>query len=502
MSDEIIAEMRRGSLTYSTLSHPDFFQWKAATTLQALAVEGSSNLQQQQETLDLGHMPLDVTNFDEVKNVAYPAEVQIIGGKTYVVHKNCTEAHSGMPSAFTSHSYNSNNRYTSGGSYGGNVAYMPSGGSSTTTITRKKTVYDFVEPNVLGYRPVVNVDSHYTAGGAVNSYRPTIHLPVDTGSSSAYNRDVETFSTGNQVYRPSYIPSSPSSTVTIRRYNKTIITNPDGTNSVHGSELNRKWVDGKLVYDTERPFGEWSVPRDDAWKREERERLFWFLTQDRSTPQQLEQWQQTQEERLLALAQRYHTTLDDIHAWQRKELERYRVLLGQYQAQTNHQTSWKRIESGRLDWLIHQNSVTREELERWQRENQDKLQQLAQQYRISLQELKNWQIEELNRLYVYFNDQNNSMISRPIPSSGSLQISEQERLEELIRQHNATIAQLHNSIKMDQQKLSDLSQKYKGNVQDMEKWLKDELARLGGKFCLIYLLVLYYDKFYFIRYHE
>ncbi|XP_054744267.1 tiggrin [Anastrepha obliqua] len=499
VSEQLVTDMRKGLLPYNTIVAPNFFESKAAETLETYTA-ASDDYGQQQQQVEVGHFqPVDLSNFDEVRNYAYPAEVKVIDGKTYVVHKNCTEAKKvsgdgsyGSP-LVTVRSRNRTTITTSGGvpaytygsagyssgsltsdgatSYPSSVYVQPGSSSSTTTVRRKNTVYDWVnqnmEPSVMGYNPVVNVAG--SSDWQMGSYRPATHIPTDV--------DVETFGAGgSQVFRPSYAPGS---TVTVRRYNKTIITNPDGTNTVSGSELNRKWVDGKLVYDSQRPFGEWTVPRGEAWKQEERERFFWFLTQGNITPQRLEEWQRQQEERLLAMAERYHTTIEDIQEWHRNELDRYRVLLGQYQAQNPNLTGWKRTEAGRLDWLVHQNSITREELERWQRENNEKLVQLARQYSISLQELKNWQIEELNRLYAYFNDQNNSMISRPI-DSGSLRTNEQERLEELIRQHNATITQLQNSIRLDQQKLSDLGQKYRGNVQDMEKWLKGELARLNG----------------------
>ncbi|XP_037817552.1 tiggrin [Lucilia sericata] len=487
-SEQLVNDMRNGLVSYTVIGQPNFFEWKSSDILQKYAVAGVDYGQQQSLNLDL-------SNFDDVKTYNYPAEVKVVDGKTIVVHRNVTEAHkSGGEGTFenpyitvvkrnrtvvttntvpvytgsynTGSSYGSSNAgYTTGGQ-----VYVPGG---STVVTRKKTVYDWVnqnmEPSVVGYSPVVNVDSHW--GTSSNLYKPPVHIPVDTSAKS----EVETFGTGSHVYQPSY---SPGSTVTVRRYNKTIITNADGT-VVSGSESHKKWVDGKLVYDTERPFGEWTVPRDEEWKREERERFFWFLTSGNITPQSLEAWQRQQEERLLALAERYHCTVEEIQDWHRKELERYRVLLGQYRAQTNDDTTWKRMERGRLDWLIHQNSVTRDELERWQKENADKLAQLARQYRITVDELKTWQIEELDRLYVFFNDQNNSMISRPNTESLT-RTSEQERLEELIRQHNATIDQLQNSIKMDQQKLSDLSLKYRGNVGDLEKWLKGELSRLGG----------------------
>ncbi|XP_061386870.1 tiggrin, partial [Musca vetustissima] len=482
-AEELLQDKRSGALSYQLIAHPSFFEWKSSEVLyRYYAVD---NGQQQQQTLDLGFKPVDLSSFDDVKTYNYPTEVKVIDGKTYVVHKNVTEAHKTSGTGTLDNPYVTlikRNRtiITNGpagvystpslgfttGSYvvpsSPSVSYGPVG---TTTVTRKKTVYDWanqnMEPSVIGYRPAVHLETgSYT--------RPPVHIPVDSG----YGSDVETFSAG---YRPSY---GPGSTVSVQRVNKTIIKDHTGNViSLSGTQSHKKWVDGKLVYDTERPFGEWSVPRDEAWKREERERFFWFLTSGNTTPQNLEAWERQQEERLLGLAERNHCTLDDIHAFHRTELERYQILLAQYNSQTDEPVEWKRKERGRLDWLVHQNSITREELERWQQENADKLNQLARQYQVPVQDLKNWQLEELDRLYVYFNDQNNSMI--PLPTD-SLRTDEQRRLEELIRQHNATIDQLHNSIKMDQEKLKDLSQVYKGNVQDMEKWLKEELARLGG----------------------
>ncbi|XP_037960575.1 tiggrin [Teleopsis dalmanni] len=492
LCEQLVTDMRKGLITYNKIAQPNFFEWKAAQALQSYANPDVEDFGQQQ-ALDIGlYQPVDLSNFDEVKNYAYPAEVKVIDGKTYVVQKNETEAHKIGDGTFanplvtvlkrnrTTISTNTVPGY-SPSIYDNSAVvnnyptiYVPGGGSSTTTVTRKKTIYDWVnknmEPSVVGYNPVINIGGEW--GANMETYKPPVHIGVDNNK----NFDAEVFQVNSgDVYRPSY---NPGSTVTVTRVNKTIISHPDGTNTVHGSEVNKKWVDGKLVIDTERPFGEWTVPRDEAWKREERERFFWFLSQGATTPQRLEQWQRQQEERLLAMAQRYHTTVEDIQEWHRKELERYRVLCNQYQAQSTDTTAWKRLERGRLDWLIHQNSISKEELERWQRENQDKLMQLARQYRISLTELKNWQIEELNRLYVYFNDQNNSMMARP--NSDSLRTNEQERLNELIRKHNESISNLQKSIQLDQQKLVELSLKYRGNVQDMEKWLKEELARING----------------------
>ncbi|XP_075150118.1 tiggrin [Haematobia irritans] len=497
-SEELVNDMRSGALNYQLVSQPNFFDWKSSEILYRYYVVDNG----QQQTLDLGGgFPVvgDLSNFDDVKTYNFPTEVKVIDGKTYVVHKNVTEAHKTTGTGTFENPYvtvvkrnrtiitsnatpiggyaTTNMGYTNTG-YNTGSSYVPTGssyvpGGSTTTVTRKQTVYDWanrnMEPTVVGYRPAVNVEYNWADNSHASTSRGPVHIPVET----SFGSDVENFNVG--TYQPgSYRPGS---TVTVQRVNKTIFKDGSGTH-ISGSESHKKWVDGKLVYDTERPFGEWSVPRDEDWKREERERFFWFLTSGNTTPQSLEIWQRQQEDRLLALAQRYHTTIEEIYEFHRTELKRYQNLLAQYSGQTNDATAWKRMERGRLDWLIHQNSVTREELERWQRENMEKLAQLARQYRISVEELKNWQIEELDRLYVYFNDQNHSMIN--IPSDNLIRNTEQARLEELIRQHNATIDQLHNSIKMDQEKLKDISKIYKGNVQEMEKWLKEELARLGG----------------------
>lgn len=480
-AEQLLKDMRMGVINYQTISQSNFFEWKSSAILQSYyAVDGG-----QQQSMNFGTYPTaDLSTFDNVQNYQYPTEVKVIDGKTYVVHKNVTEAHKtigtgtyGNPLVTvvkrnrtivtTNNGANGYPGYNEPSYAPYEPTYVPGGAS--TTVTHKKTIYDWanqhMEPTVVDYNPAVTVENTNTWVVGNDKYKAPVHIPVDTST----NIDTETFG-------PTYIPNyKPGSTVTINRYNKTTVTNVDGTH-VTASESHKKWVDGKLVYDTERPFGEWSVPLDDAWKREERERFFWFLSSGNISPQSLDVWQRQQEDRLLALATRYQITLDEVHEWHRKELERYRLLLAQYSAQTTDSTNWKRMERGRLDWLIHQNSVTREDLERWQRENIDKLSNIARQYQITVDELKTWQIEELNRLYVYFNDQNHSMIG-----TGSLiRNTEQERLDALIRQHNATIDQLQNSIKLDQQKLMELQNRYKGDVQGMEQWLRDEMARLTG----------------------
>ncbi|XP_030376667.1 tiggrin [Scaptodrosophila lebanonensis] len=434
ITQQLVSDMNRGAISYTTIAQPNFFESKAAEVLD----QYTSSVQHTLDISDHGQ-PLDLSKYDEVKNYAYPTEIKVVNGKTYMVHRNCTEATKITPS------YSS---LVIGGANTG--AALNSGfyaqGPSTTTITRKNTVYNW-EPSVVGYRPVVTIDGLRGANTEINA---------------------------------------PTSQVVITRVNKTINRNADGTNSVAGSQSQQRWVDGKLVFDSSQPFGQSTGPSGNNWEREEREHLFWFLNQGATSPQRLEAWQRQQEDRLSAMALRHHTSVEAIEQFHRRELERYQQLLRQYQTQSSGANAWQRLERGRLDWLIHQNSLSVHDFERWQRENSLKLNQLAQQYRITPAELQNWQREELQRIYVYFNNINNSMAPArpapvPLPGSASLVSNEeQQRLNELIRQHNETIAMLQNSIQTDQQKLRDLSVKYQGNVQDMEKWLKEEVARISG----------------------
>ncbi|XP_032592412.1 tiggrin isoform X2 [Drosophila grimshawi] len=318
-----------------------------------------------------------------------------------------------------------------------------------------------LEPTVVNYRSVVSIGD--TRGGA----------PVPTYASQP-------------LEMPSFSQmGGPLSTVTVRRFNKTITTHADGTSSVDGSESQQRWQDGKLVYNSRQPFGQTSVSGDDQWKREEREHFFWYLT----TPQRLEDWQLQHEDRLLAVAQRYHTTLPILQEFHRRELARYQALLGQYQAQVQDATAWQRQERGRLDWLIHQNSLSSQEFERWQQENNAKLRMVAQRNGISQDQLQQWQRQEVQRLHTHYNHINDSLASHVIQvpqvtihDSSSLVVDnaqEQQRMEELIRQHNATIAQLQNAILSDQQRLKDLSLKYQGDRQSQTQWLRSEVARIG-----------------------
>ncbi|KAH8255765.1 hypothetical protein KR038_010026 [Drosophila bunnanda] len=458
ISQKLVADMRQGITSYSTIAQPNFFEAKAADLLERLAGGESASLQQ---AVDLGPFhPVDLSGFDEVKNYAYPAEVKVIDGKTYVVHRNCTEA--------TKLSGYGGSAQLSQGFLGQGHTSIPIG-STTTTITRKKTIHDWVrenmEPSVVGYNSVVNVGEQ-----------------EDT---RAFNSPMSSPSSFGQISSSS--PGA-SSTLFIRSFNKTITTNPDGTSSVGGSESQQRWQDGKLVFDQQVPFGQTAVPRDEQWKREERERLFWYLT----TPQRLEDWQRQQEDRLLGVVERYKITLPMLEEFHRRELARFQALMGQYQSQVQDASAWQRQERSRLDWLIHQNGFSVQDIERWQRENDRKLAQAAQQYGISNNQLQQWQREELQRMHIHFNQVNQSLAPQvpsvpsqntyTYPSSSSLtedNTKEQQRLEELIRQHNATIAALQNSIRTDQQRLKDLSVKYQGDMQSQTQWLRGEVARIG-----------------------
>ncbi|XP_044316724.1 tiggrin isoform X2 [Drosophila rhopaloa] len=446
ISQQLVADMREGITIYSTIAQPNFFEAKAAELLERYAGGESASLQQ---TVGLGpFQPVDLSGFDEVKNFAYPAEVKVIGGKTYVVHRNCTEATrlSGYGSSAQLNQEILRPDQTS----------LPLS-STTTTITRKKTIQNWVrenmEPSVVGYNSVVNVDGKL--------------------ENNAFNQ------------MASASPGA-SSTVEIHNFNKTITMNLDGTSSIGGSESQQRWQDGKLVFDKQQPFGHLKIPRDEEWKREERERLFWYLT----TPQGLDDWQQQQEERLLGVAQRYQISLPMLKDFHRHELERYQALQVQYQPQVQDKSVWQRQERSRLDWLIHQNGFTTQDINRWQNENERKLAQTAQQHGISQNQLLQWQREELQRFYVYLNQVNESLLPQvpsvtqtTFPTSSSLSeenTMEQQRLVELIRQHNATIAALQNSIKTDQQRLKNLSIKYQGDMQSQTQWLRGEVARIGG----------------------
>ncbi|XP_060650498.1 tiggrin [Drosophila nasuta] len=452
VSQQLVSDMRQGLINYSNIVQPAFFDVKAGEVLERYAIGDV-----QQQTVDLNpFQAVDLSNFDEVKNYAYPTEVKIIDGKTYVVHRNCTEA----------------TKLTN--TYGNNAGYyqkqisLPV--SSSTSVRQQSSVQDWIsgrmEPTVVSYSSVVNLDgSHGAHNAAFNA--PSYQVP-------SYS----------QVTAPA------SSTVTVRRFNKTITQHSDGTSSVDGSESNQRWVDGQLVYDNQRPFGHQSagaLPRDEQWKREEREHFFWYLT----TPQRLEDWQHQQEDRLLGVVHRYQTTLPILQEFHRRELARYQALLNQYQPQVQDTTSWQRQERGRLDWLVHQNSYTSQDFARWQHDNAAKLRQQALSYGVQPDQLQQWQRQELTRLYTHFNQINESLSPRvPVPSPASSSIpdsssliadnaQEQQRLDELIRQHNATIAQLQNSIRSDQQRLKDLSIKYQGDMQSQTQWLRGEVARIG-----------------------
>ncbi|KAH8262860.1 hypothetical protein KR044_001233, partial [Drosophila immigrans] len=457
ISQQLVSDMRQGLINYNNIAQPAFFDLKAGEVLERYAVGDDV----QQQTVDLNpFQPVDLSNFDEVKNYAYPTEVKIIDGKTYVVHRNCTEA-----TKLT-------NTYGNNANYFQKQISLPATSSSTTTmVNQKSTLQDWIrermEPTVVSYSSVVNVD-----GSHGHNHQAAFNAP--------------SYSQMSAVPSFSQVSSSPSSssTVTVRRFNKTITQHSDGTSSVDGSESQQRWVDGQLVYDNQRPFGHQSaaLPSDEQWKREEREHFFWYLT----TPQRLEDWQHQQEDRLLGVVHRYQTTLPILQEFHRRELARYQALLNQYQPQVQDANQWQRQERGRLDWLIHQNSFNTQDFARWQRENAAKLRQQALKYGVQQDQLQQWQRQELTRLYTHFNQVNESLSpqlpSPSIPDSSSLiadNAQEQQRLDELIRQHNATIAQLQNSIRTDQQRLKDLSIKYQGDMQSQTQWLRGEVARIG-----------------------
>ncbi|XP_041564751.1 tiggrin [Drosophila elegans] len=447
ISQKLVADMRQGMIMYGTIAQPNFFEAKAAELLERYAGGKSANLQQ---TVGLGpFQPMDLSGFDEVKNYAYPAEVKVIDGKTYVVHRNCTEAKrlSGYGAS----------AQLNRGFLGNDMTSLPLS-RTTTTITRKKTFQDWVrgnmEPSVVGYNSVVNVDSQLN----------------------------------NSVFNQMALASpGTSTTVLVHNFNKTISSNPNGPITVGGSESQQLWKAGNLVFDRQQPFVHMQIPRDEEWKREERERLFWFLT----TPQRLDDWQQQQEERLLGVVQRYQISLPMLKEFHRHELARYQGLQGQNEPQVEDIGGWQRQERSRWDWLIQENGFTAEEIRRWQIENDRKLAQTAQQHGISKNQLQQWQREELQRLYMHFN-QNKSLlpqvpsvpqITYNFPSTSSQSEDntvEQQRLEALIRQHNATIAALQNSIITDQQRLKNLSIKYQDDMQGQTQWLRGEVARIGG----------------------
>ncbi|XP_037731222.1 tiggrin isoform X1 [Drosophila subpulchrella] len=435
ISEQLVEDLRQGVTTYSEVAQPNFFEAKAAELLERYAGSKRASLP---HTVGLGpFQPVDLTGFDEIKNYAYPAEVKVVNGKTYVVHRNCTEAT--KLSGFSGSSQLKQRLLDHG------QTTLPLS-STTTTITQKKTIHDWVrenmEPNVVGYNSVVNVE-----GQLAN----TAHYQMSPGSSS---------------------------TVSTHSFNETITTNADGSSSVGGSESQQRWQHGKLE---RQPIDKPTVSRDEQWKREERERLFWYIT----TPQRLDDWQQQQEDRLIGVAQRYGITLTELKEFHRRELARYQALLVQYQPQFHDISGWQRQERGRLDWLIHQNGITAQDMKRWQNENERKLVQAAKQHGITQNELRQWQTRELQRLYVHFNHKNESLVpqnSYTFHSSSSLtedNTKEQQRLDELIRQHNTTIAALQNSIKTDQQRLKNLSIRYQGDIQSQTQWLRGEVARIG-----------------------
>lgn len=473
MTEKLISDMRSGRISYSEITQPNYFENQAASKLQSLKSEN------QQLVNNLFDNPDALDHFDEINHYTYPAEVKVINGKTYITQKNCTTAvASNVSPSNPLYSYFTRNQSQQTHQTSPLFA-NPSNQVSASYYDRR---YESYVPN---YSPEVTIDQS-VMDRLERQRQATVTIPVpkddaeyiDQGQRTVYVPDFPSshnFNSETDMQRnnfPTFTYQQPGSTshVTVKKYNRTIITGPNGIPITTGSESESRWDNGQLVYNYYQPFGN---TMEESWKHQERERLYWLFQQNSVSKEELTKWQHQQEQRLMDLAYRYNTTIEDIKEWQRKELDRYKILTNQYSTATSGMTEWQKQERGRLNWLIHQNSVTKEELERWQNENQGRLYDMAQKYQISYDELKQWQRNELDRLYAIFNKQNSE-----IENLKTWQKQEREHLNSIIQQHNVTVDQLQTTIQREQERLADLSKQYHVSVDSMEKWFKSELARL------------------------
>ncbi|KAL5281169.1 hypothetical protein ACFFRR_004906 [Megaselia abdita] len=472
MTEELISDMRSGRISYSDITKPNYFENQAALKLESM----NANSQMFQNLYD---NPDALKQFDEISHYTYPPEVKVINGKTYITQKNCTTATaSNLNPSNPFYSYFQRNLSAQ------QTSPLFANPASNQQMTSSSYFDRHFESFVPNYSPEVSVDQsvmeRLERQRQANAVMPKDDAEyIDQGQRAVYvgpNGPDYSFDSETDLQRnnfPTYIQPGSTSHVTVKKYNKTIITGPNGVPITSGSESESRWDNGQLVYDFYQPFGNNSYSLEESWKHQERERLYWLFQQNSVSKEELARWQHQQEQRLHDLAYRYNTTIEDVKEWQRKELDRYKVLTNQYSTTSTEQTEWQKQERGRLNWLIHQNSVTKEELEKWQNENQGRLYDMAQKYQISYDELKQWQRTELDRLYEIFNKQNTEIENLKI-----WQKQEREHLNSVIQQHNFTVDQLQTTIQREQNRLADLSKQYHVNVDSMEKWFKSELARL------------------------
>lgn len=475
MTEELMSNMRNGRISYSEIVQPNYFENQAALKLESL----NSNNQIFQNLYD---SPDALSQFDEISHYAYPPEIKVVNGKTYITQKNCTTATAsniGPSNPFYSYIKNYTSHQTSP------LFASPATNQQMVSSTFLDRNFESYVPD---YSPQVTVDQEMMER-LERQRQPAVVIPVPRDDAAEYvdqshrtiyvlpNGADYTLDSQTEVQRnnfPKYsIQPGSTSQVTVKKFNKTIVTGPNGIPITSGSESESRWNNGQLIYNFYQPFGNSSYTMEESWKHQERERLFWLFQQNSVSREELSKWQHQQEQRLQDLAYRYNTTIEEIEEWQRKELDRYKTLTNQYSTTSTELTEWQKQERGRLNWLIHQNSVTKDELEKWQNENQGRLYDMAQKYQISFEELKQWQRSELDRLYVIFNKQNSE-----IENLKMLQMQERDHLNTVIQQHNFTVDQLQLTIQREQNRLAELSNQYHFNVDSMEKWFKSELARL------------------------
>lgn len=475
ISEQIVSDMHAGRLSYGEVAQPNFFEFKAADALEKISGDAEFiNNQQKQVNLYEPSVPhvvsaIDLSKFDDVQHYNYPTEVKVVNGQTIITNKNCTTAtmHGGSDYSPIVRTVRVNRTTTHS-----TVPYYTQQGSPYYNSQVHNVYRHFnKEGTVPNYSPQVTVDDNLGStrlNQMNNHYTPPILIPVEEGYMSG------TQGIGNQyAVRP-----DSTSTVTVRKYNKKIITGSDGKPIISGSQSESVWDNGLLVYNYSAPFGNTNWSKDDLWKREEREKLFWLFQDGIINTNELAKWQAMQEDRLLALAYRSNRTLEEIEEWQRQELERYNILVNQYSTNELGLTDWQKRERGRIDWLIHQNGISREELERWQNEYNQKLAILAAQYQVSIEELKAYHRQELNRLHMIFNQQNSQLSSNSLSKAQIFQNQERDRLNSILLQHNSTVDNLKEQIRRDQDRYKNLAQQYQISVKDQEAFFKNELERL------------------------
>lgn len=204
------------------------------------------------------------------------------------------------------------------------------------------------------------------------------------------------------------------------------------------------------------------------WQKVERERILQLVQQNNLSIKELEEKIKKDQTHLYSMAHQHQVRVEEIEEWIKKEIQRLQAEgLIELEKLKDWQTEWR----GNLTNMVKERDFTVEEFHKWLLEDRTRLQALAMQHNVQIEEIEQWVKNEEQRFVAMG-------LLKPNEKLTNWQEVERRYLERITQEQYQSTEQLEQRLRQDRELLEKLARDYQIQVEEIESWMKKELARL------------------------